>query len=376
MPEEVEKPPPTLLTAMPPTSLMPQNAFSSIEIEGLLKKNDQNVMLTCERGASIPTNPLYDGSGRVRPDGFWVRPPSKLPAPGNGTLRVIVKDQLGQGRVGTVYSVNIVSPEEGPHIPPLVIKVSDRYRSAKLAREAWFYEEMEHLQGVSIGRCYGFFQVELTEECEVPNWRKISEESAEEADEEERCSLRDSVWSRESVRYNAVIGQEEVIDSWKEYEEQEEDRNRREAAFFTPNPAAHLTFVRKHHLISVLVLEQLGDHLPVGVTLEGIEYVLQLFRYRINHLIRFRQDVYDLHEDLGMLGIEAVDVHWRNILEASDTSEKLVCPYHGYQHNWRLIDFDLAEKTDRPMKQAAKTAHSFLETIFRNLVEGIIVGWD
>ncbi|KAF8530521.1 hypothetical protein BU17DRAFT_36102 [Hysterangium stoloniferum] len=309
--------------------MQPQNAFSSIEIEGLLKKNDQNVLLTCQRGVSIPANPLYDGSTRVRPDGFWVRPPSKLPAPGNGTLRVNVKDQLGQGRVGTVYSVDILSPEERPHIPPLVIKVSDRYRSAKLAREAWFYEEMEHLQGVSIGRCYSFFQIELTEECEVPNWRKISEESAEEADEEERCSLRDS------------------------------DRRRRRAAFFTPNPAAHLTFVRKHHLISVLVLEQLGDHLPVGVTLEGIE-----------------QDVYDLHEDLGMLGIEAVDVHWRNILEASDTSEKLVCPYHGYQHNWRLIDFDLAQKTDQQMTLAAGSAHSSLRTIFRNLVEGNIVDWD
>ncbi|KAF8524650.1 hypothetical protein BU17DRAFT_84713 [Hysterangium stoloniferum] len=343
--------------------MQPQNAFSSIEIEGLLKKNDQNVMLTCKRGVSIPANPLHDESGRVRPDGFWVRPPSKLPAPGNGTLRVIVKDQLGQGRIGTVYSVDIVSPEERPYIPPLVIKVSDRYRSAKLAREAWFYEEMEHLQGVSIGRCYGFFQVELTEECEVPNWRKISEESAEEADEEERCSLRDSVWSRESARYGAVIREERarepsskrVVDSWEDYE----DRTRRHAAFFTPNPAAHLTFVRKHHLISVLVLEQLGDHLPVGVTLEGIE-----------------QDVYDLHEDLGMLGIRAIDVHWRNILEASGTSEKLVCPYHGYQHNWRLIDFDLAQKTDRPMKRAAASAHSFLETIFRNLVEGVIVGWD
>ncbi|KAF8530529.1 hypothetical protein BU17DRAFT_79341 [Hysterangium stoloniferum] len=342
---------------MPPTSLMPQNAFSSIEIEGLLKKNDQNVMLTCKRGVSIPANPLYDRSGEARPDGFWVRPPSKLPAPGNGTLHVIVKEQLGQGRVGTVYSVDIISPEERPHIPPLVIKVSDRYRSAKLAREAWFYEEMEHLQGVSIGRCYGFFQVELTEECEVPNWRKISEESAEEADEEERWSLRNSVWSRESARYADAIEEETeiVINSWDDLE----DERRRRLAAMTPNPAAHLTFVRKHHLISVLVLEQLGDHLPVGVTLEGIE-----------------QDVYDLHEDLGMLGIEAVDVHWRNILEASQTAEKLVCPYHGYQHNWRLIDFDLAQKTDRQMKQAAESAHSFLRTIFRNLVEGTIVDWD
>ncbi|KAF8497718.1 hypothetical protein BU17DRAFT_103171 [Hysterangium stoloniferum] len=340
---------------MPPTSLIPQNAFSSLEIEGLAKKNAQKVMLTCTRGVPIPAELFFDSFGDARPDGFWVRPPSKLPSPGNGTLRVTVKDQLGQGRIGTVYSVHIASPDDRTHIPPLVIKVSDRYRSAKLAREAWFYEEMEHLQGVSIARCYGFFQVELTEEYEVPNWRKVSEESAEEADMEERCSLKESVWSRESKIYDAVMMEEtaqtptpdEVFPSWEDVEEQ----GRKRRAFFTPNPAAHLTFVRKHHLISVLVLEQLGGHLPIRVPLEGIE-----------------QDVHDLHDDLGMLGIRTQDTHWRNILAASDTSEKLICPYHGYRHAWRLIDFDLAQKTDQQMKWAAESAHSCLKTIFRNLV--------
>ncbi|KAF8520642.1 hypothetical protein BU17DRAFT_46477 [Hysterangium stoloniferum] len=271
-------------------------------------------MLTCQRGTTLPANLQYDSYGEARPDGVWVRPPSNFPAPSNGTLRVTVNDQLGQGRIGTVYSVDIKSPRDGPHIPPLVIKVSNRYRSPKLAREAWFYEEMEHLQGVCIARCYGFFQEDTP----------------------------DSASNK-------------VIDTFEDWE----DRMKEELSCYTPDPAAHLTFVRKHHLISVLVLERLGEHIPIGIPLEGIRY-----------------DIHDLYDDLGRLGIEAVDVHWRNILEASVTSERLVCPYHDRTHAWRLIDFDLAKKTDKLPEWTALSAHALLNLIFLNLVEGTVIGWD
>jgi hypothetical protein len=178
-----------------------------------------------------------------------------------------VKDELGQGRVGTVYSVDVVSPQDNIRIPPLAIKVSDRYRSRKVAREAWFYEEMEHLQGASIPRCYGFFEVELSEEYEVLNWRDVCEESAEEADEEERDCVREGVWSRvQAAETKAMMkdlgaGAYNVISaSWGE--EQTEERVE------SPDPAAGLSFIRKHHLISILVLERLGERLPLGVPIE------------------------------------------------------------------------------------------------------------
>jgi hypothetical protein len=37
-------------------------------------------------------------------------------------------------------------------------------------REAWFYEEMEYLQGVAIARCYGFFTLEIDPNSEVLDW--------------------------------------------------------------------------------------------------------------------------------------------------------------------------------------------------------------
>jgi hypothetical protein len=120
---------------------------------------------------------------------------------------------------------------------------------------------MEHLQGVSIARCYGFFQVDLSEEYEVPNWCEISEESAEEADEEERNSLRDSVYSQEwSAELKAAVENDSEESSPKEI-----------VKLKTQDPAEHLKFVQKHHLISILVLERLKGHLPIGVPLHGIQ---------------------------------------------------------------------------------------------------------
>ncbi|KAF8512466.1 hypothetical protein BU17DRAFT_15563, partial [Hysterangium stoloniferum] len=82
------------------------------------------------------------------------RPPSTLPPPGDLTLEVSVQAKLGEGRVGFVYDVDKRGTSGSHAIPDLVIKVARRYQSNNLCREAWFYEEMEHLQGIIVARCY------------------------------------------------------------------------------------------------------------------------------------------------------------------------------------------------------------------------------
>ncbi|KAF8516621.1 hypothetical protein JB92DRAFT_2829231 [Gautieria morchelliformis] len=47
------------------------------------------------------------------------------------------------------------------------MKVTARRRSDDLAREAWFYEEMEDIQG---RHCYGFFTAEIESNSEVLDW--------------------------------------------------------------------------------------------------------------------------------------------------------------------------------------------------------------
>ncbi|KAF8496298.1 hypothetical protein JB92DRAFT_3126183 [Gautieria morchelliformis] len=67
-------------------------------------------------------------------------------------------------------------------LPSLVIKVAARRRSDDLAREAWFYEEMEDIQGVAIAHCYGFFTAEIEQNSEVLDWAKSDADCDEEVD--------------------------------------------------------------------------------------------------------------------------------------------------------------------------------------------------
>ncbi|KIJ50484.1 hypothetical protein M422DRAFT_245770 [Sphaerobolus stellatus SS14] len=79
--------------------------------------------------------------------GIPPRPPSHLLPPGDHHIAVSLGEALGHGKVGSVYSVTVLTP--GLDIPPLVIKVSNYKRSANMAEDAWYYEELEQLQGIA-----------------------------------------------------------------------------------------------------------------------------------------------------------------------------------------------------------------------------------
>jgi len=93
------------------------------------------------------------------PNGFPPRPPSILPSPKGLCINLRLGDKVGNGRVGRIHGVDILD-STGP-LPPLVAKFALHGHLYSLEREAWFYEEMESLQNVSIARCYGFFIAEL-----------------------------------------------------------------------------------------------------------------------------------------------------------------------------------------------------------------------
>lgn len=94
------------------------------------------------------------------------RLPSALPPPGHLTLQLHIGDRLGRGRTSGVYDASIDLQNSSPElaelaVPPLVVKVSRPGRERALDNEAFFYEEMESLQGIVIPRYYGFFKGEL-----------------------------------------------------------------------------------------------------------------------------------------------------------------------------------------------------------------------
>ena len=88
-----------------------------------------------------------------------------------------------------------------------------------------------------------------------------------------------------------------------------------------------------------------------------------------------RPDVYEIYNDIGRLGIEHMDPHWRNVVKAPVTPESLVCPYHGHRHEWRIIDFDRARKSDQLSSYIDICQKSFWTITFKKLPDGIVVNW-
>jgi hypothetical protein len=129
------------------------------------------------KGTAKPARPVIPTSEDwKRVGGPPARPPSKLPPQGDLCLRLSIDaERVGYGRVGSVYPVSIHTSSQYC-LPPLVIKVAARRRSPNLAREAWFYEEMEHIQGVAIPRCYGLFTAEIDPNSEVLDWAETDAE--------------------------------------------------------------------------------------------------------------------------------------------------------------------------------------------------------
>ncbi|GJJ09990.1 hypothetical protein Clacol_004216 [Clathrus columnatus] len=154
-----------------PDYILSLNAFSEVIVHGLLLKDEASIPLTFHRGVSregelceIPFGP--DAVCR----GIPPRPPSNLPPPGGEHLSIMLGETLGSGRVGTVHRAILLGHDYDTKLPPLVIKVSRQKLSESIEQEAWFYEELEHVQGIAVPLCYGFFQARIEDGTEVTTW--------------------------------------------------------------------------------------------------------------------------------------------------------------------------------------------------------------
>ena len=83
---------------------------------------------------------------------------------------------IGSGRSAHVYEVQVLDTAEGSEhdieLPNLCIKLTEPDRPRSLAREAWFYEQLElmGLQGVAVPRNFGLFTTHCSFEQVIP-WR-------------------------------------------------------------------------------------------------------------------------------------------------------------------------------------------------------------
>ncbi|KAJ4496841.1 hypothetical protein C8R41DRAFT_980080 [Lentinula lateritia] len=223
-----------------------------------------------------------------------IRPPSALPPPGDLTLETNLSTFLGSGRTGIVYSLeNAVLSDSTHFLPELVFKFARLHRCADLYREAWFYEEMECLQGVAIPRCYGLFEAEIP-----PGWM---------------------------LKLIKLI----ILRS---------TRNK----------------------LCILVEERLGGHLSIGSPVSP----------------ELREDLNTLFEEIGHLGVLSEnDIRYANILQAPACPPglpSLVSPFTFRTHGWRMIDFEMAAKTQQTARALAIGHQEYLEYILDALEAGYV----
>lgn len=154
------------------------------------------------------------------------------------TLKLSLGERISGGRIGEVYRISIegVFAKDGElassvHVPPLVVKIAKRGYACRLAREAWFYDELKPLQGVATARCFGWFEARLPPNVTPIPWQLKPDENKhgfvfeDEEDEEDPQIVED-------LRIKKMLGLQEP-----------EGEN---------------------SILSLLLLEELGGYLPMG----------------------------------------------------------------------------------------------------------------
>ncbi|PPR03404.1 hypothetical protein CVT24_012529 [Panaeolus cyanescens] len=241
----------------------------------------QSVPIVLTRRTASPIKGVYTWKPSLLPDGPPARKPSQLPPPGQLKAQISAQELIGDGRCGTVYSTNILDiydPQQqnltiwNPKAPSLPNLV---IKIADFDR----LDDMEHEAGV-------YDEMESLQGIAIP-----------------RC-------------YGWF--EAELPNAWAVPEQ---------------DTAQYPKIPRK---LSVLLLERMGGHLPLGERLPD------------------RNDLWAVFNDMSRLGIEQPDMRYSNILYAPSSDKDSigeVCPNHDCVHKYRVIDFDRARKTDYTLKQ-------------------------
>lgn len=123
----------------------------------------------------------------------------------------------------------------------------------------------------------------------------------------------------------------------------------------------------------MLVLEKLGKPYSSseGHEEEELEYVVPILLYQgFAHNVIPISDIRDIVRDLSSTGILHRDLRCSNVVWAFNDA---ICPRHQRAHRWRLIDFDIGEKsfiTPEAPADASCAMNSQLEAI------GTAYFWD
>ena len=222
----------------PQRILQAQNALASVVLHGLLAGPDEGSVLSELHRMTIPADLVDKWMLKCRRDDYTfdtapLRPPSQLPTPRQQQLEATLGQPLGYGRSSVVYAledVKVSGLDPGTVVPPLVVKIARRHRLPWITREAWFYEEMECLQGSVVPYCYGMFTMELGDLLDESSTPRLS------------------------------------VPALDKYPVRVDQNNDTELEYFECH-SMHPLFkeqIKRRDVISVLILERVGGMLPLG----------------------------------------------------------------------------------------------------------------
>ncbi|EPQ58087.1 hypothetical protein GLOTRDRAFT_136868 [Gloeophyllum trabeum ATCC 11539] len=218
---------------------------------------------------------------------------------------------IGAGRSGHVYEARVLNAEQlqpslgGFKIPRLCIKLAEPNRLRSLAREAWFYEQLDAAgaQGVVVPRNFGFFTTQCSFSQVVP-WRGSSWAFHDEMEHPADTSDIHDWLPHEPEHPELYRDDEEMSNENSQWKHWKWDKNGVQA-------------------VGLMIMERLGKEMdaPAMYTFYNGE----------------KKEVLHLLQDLALAGVWHGDIRLNQIVRCKLS---LVCPRHGYAHRWRVIDFD------------------------------------
>lgn len=172
---------------------------------------------------------------------------------------------IAVGRSGIVFHVEPVglpSSVPGATLPPLVAKIGRQYYSKWLLREAWFYEEMQSLQGVVVPWYYGIYSARIpvtSDQAFLPwlegwKWRVLQNREADVesvlASYEDRDGKDDSDLGAIKDEQQTLVSCGKFRDEYTDFVKQFEDEHQAE---------------KRTTVVTILILERLGGtYLPLA----------------------------------------------------------------------------------------------------------------
>lgn len=182
-------------------------------------------------------------------------------------LSLVLGAKLGSGRSGVVYEAQVVNNELRPRLPPLVVKIARPSQRDDIEREKFFYDHLEPLQGVILPRCYGWFEAEATQSVPIGYWAEDkndldplsdSETPVECSDEDQETRVMPPL---DSLTNGFGIDLSHV----------NEHGGIRPRDVYANPYMEHLAWnsspTAPKNRVSVLILERVGGHIPIGVPL-------------------------------------------------------------------------------------------------------------